>query len=633
MMNPFKCFKLCLLIGLLASSAISLKPSLRAQNQRPAFNIKAHYLKSEHQIPMRDGIKLFTVVYAPKDRSRKYPIMLNRTTYSVGPYGPDSFKPAIGPSVQMAQEGYIFVYQDVRGRWMSEGEFVDARPYNPGKKGTAAVDESSDTYDTIEWLLKNISNHNGRVGMWGISYPGFYVSMGIIDAHPALKAASPQAPVGDWFIGDDWHHHGALFLADAFNFYSVIGQPRPKPTSKGPPRFEHGTPDGYQFFLEMGPLPNANKKYFKNEIVFWNDLMKHGTYDEFWKARRVMPHLKNIKPAVMVVAGWFDAEDLYGTLNTYQAIEKQNPNTYNILVMGPWCHGCWAGGDGSSLGNIQFGSKIGPYYRENIEKVFFDYYLKDKGALKLPEASMFLTGTNVWKSYDQWPPKGLENRALYFHANGKLSFEPPPAGPDAYDEYLSDPMKPVPYIPQITSSRGVVSYMVEDQRFAATRPDVLVYQTDTLTEAVALAGPITAELNISTTGTDADFVVKLIDVYPDNEPDPEPNPRNVRMGGYQMMVRGDVMRAKFRNSYERPEPITPDQPTKVSFVLQDIHHTFRPGHKIMVQVQSSWFPLVDRNPQKFVDIYNATDGDMQKAMHRIYRSGRLSSHLKIGVLK
>ena len=631
-MKPVKYFKLCLLIGLLASSAVSLMPFLLAQGQQTAFEVKTHYMKSEHQVPMRDGVKLFTVVYAPKDSTKKYPIMFNRTTYSVGPYGPDSFKTAIGPSVRMAEEGYIFVYQDVRGRWMSEGEFVDARPYKPEKKGASEVDESSDTYDTIEWLLKNIPNHNGRVGMWGISYPGFYVSMGIIDAHPAIKAASPQAPIGDWFIGDDWHHHGALFLADAFNFYSVIGQPRPMPTSKGPAAFDHGTPDGYKFFLEMGSLPNANKKYFKDEIAFWNDLMKHGTYDEFWKARRVMPHLKNIKPAVMVVAGWFDAEDLYGTLNTYQAIEKQNPNAYNILVMGPWCHGCWAGGDGSSLGNIQFGSKIGPYYRENIEKVFFDFYLKDKGELKLPEASTFLTGANVWKSYEQWPPKGLQERALYFHANGKLSFDPPPADPEAFDEYQSDPMKPVPYIPQITSRRGVVGYMVEDQRFAATRPDVLVYQTDALSEDVTLAGPITAELNISTTGTDADFVVKLIDVFPEKTPDPEPNPRDVKMGGFQMLVRGDVMRVKFRNSYERPEPINPNQPTKVSFVMQDIHHTFLAGHKIMVQVQSSWFPLVDRNPQKFVDIYNATEGDFQKATHRVYRSGRLNSHLKIGVI-
>jgi putative CocE/NonD family hydrolase len=532
----------------------------------------------------------------------------------------------------MAQEGYIFVYQDVRGRWMSEGEFIDARPYNPNKKGSE-IDESSDTYDTIEWLLKNVSNHNGRVGQWGISYPGFYTSMGIIDAHPALKAASPQAPVGDWFIGDDWHHHGAFFLIDAFNFYSVIGQPRPKPTSVAPPPFDHGTPDGYRFFLEMGPLANANRKYFKNEIAFWNDLMKHGTYDDFWKARRVMPHLKKIKPAVMVVAGWFDAEDLYGTLNTYQAIEKQNPGLFNILVMGPWCHGCWARPDFSSLGNIQFGSNTSGYYQEKIEKVFFDYYLKDKGPVHLPEASTFLTGANVWKSYGQWPPKGIEQKALYFQDNGALSFDQPKSTGEAFDEYISDPNKPVPYIPFISNGRGQVTYMVEDQRFAATRPDVLTYETEALTEDVTIAGPITAELYISTTGTDADFVVKLIDVLPNNAPNPEPNPRNVQMGGYQMLVRGDVMRAKFRDSYEKPSALVPNRPTKVSFVLQDIHHTFLKRHKIMVQVQSSWFPLVDRNPQKFVDIYQATEADFQKATHRVYRSGSLASHLKVGVMK
>jgi len=628
-----KSFKLYLLIGLLALSASSLRLSLHAQNAPAAFEVKAHYQKSEHLIPMRDGVKLFTVVYAPKDTAQKYPIMFDRTPYSVGPYGPDAYKTALGPSLPMAQEGYIFVYQDVRGRWMSEGEFVDVRPHLTSKKSPAEIDESSDTYDTIEWLIKNVPNNNGRVGMWGISYPGFYTSMGMIEAHPALKAASPQAPVGDWFIGDDWHHHGALFLVDAFNFYSTIGVARPKPTSVGPPPFQHGTPDGYKFFLDMGPLANANRKYFHNEIAFWNDLQQHGTYDDFWKARRVMPHLKNIRPAVMTVGGWFDAEDLYGALNTYQATEKQNPQAYNILVMGPWCHGCWAGGDASSLGNIQFGSKTGPHYREQIEKVFFDYYLKDRGELKLPEASAFLTGANEWKSYDRWPPKGLQEKALYFHTGGKLSFDPPAAGEQAFDEYLSDPHKPVPYTGEITPRRGHVTYMVEDQRFAAMRPDVLVYESDVLAEDVRLAGPITANLYVSTTGTDADFVVKLIDVLPDNTPNPQPNPRGVQMGGFQMLVRGDVMRAKFRNSYERPEPLAPNQPTKVAFVLQDIHHAFRTGHKIMVQVQSSWFPLVDRNPQKFVDIYQAAETDFQRATHRVYHLVSLSSHLKVGVLK
>jgi putative CocE/NonD family hydrolase len=623
-------FGLALLIVL--TGGLTLRPPLYAQSTAPRFDVEANYVKSEHSVPMRDGVKLFTVAYAPKDASQRYPIMLTRTPYSVRPYGPDAYPRSIGPSEAMAREGYIFVYQDVRGRWMSEGQFVDARPFNPNKKGKA-IDESSDTYDTIEWLLKNIPNHNGRVGMWGISYPGFYTSMGIIQAHPAIRAASPQAPIGDWFIGDDWHHHGALFLVDAFNFYSVIGQPRPRPTSAPPQPFIHGTPDGYRFFLEMGPLPNADKKYFKGEIGFWNDLMKHGTYDDFWKARRVMPHLRNIKPAVMVVAGWFDAEDLYGTLHTYRAIEKQNPGVSNILVMGPWCHGCWAASDYRALGNIDFGSKVSLHYQENVELPFFNHHLKGKGEAKLAEATMFLTGANEWRTYGEWPPKELQTRSLYFHSNGRLSFEPPAEKGRAFDEYISDPGKPVPYVPQITNRRGFTTYMTEDQRFAAMRTDVLVYETEVLTEDVTIAGPLQAELFVSTTGTDADWVVKLIDVLPNDAPSPQPNPQSVQMGGYQMMVRGDVMRGKFRNSYEKPEPFAPSAPTRVSFALQDVHHTFRKGHKIMVQVQSSWFPLVDRNPQKFVDIYNATEADFQKATHRVYRSGDMSSHLKIGVLK
>ena len=616
-------------LGLRALILFLAATGLSAQAPAPAFDVKAHYIKSEHLVPMRDGVQLFTVVYTPKDTSQKYPLMLSRTPYSAGPYGQE-YKPSLGPSQAMAREGYIFVYQDVRGRWMSEGEFVDARPHNPNKKGKD-VDESSDTYDTIEWLIKNVANHNGRVGMWGISYPGFYTSMGVIDAHPALKAASPQAPVGDWFIGDDWHHNGALFLIDSFNFYSRIGVPRPKPTSVGPPNFDHGTPDGYKFFLDMGPLSNANKKYFKNEIGFWNDLMKHGVYDDFWKARRVMPHLKNIKTPTLVVAGWFDAEDLYGTLETYQAIEKQNPGLQNKLVMGPWCHGCWARPEFTALGNINFGSNTSRWYQENVEMPFFNFYLKDKGMMSVAEATMFLTGANEWKTYPQWPPQGVQEKSLYLQANGKLSFDPP-SGNEAFDEYVSDPNKPVPYHPHISNRRGYTTYKTEDQRFAATRPDVLVYETDVLTEDVTLAGPLQAELFVATTGTDADWVVKLIDVLPNDTPNFEPNPKEIQLGGYQMLVRGEVMRGKFRNSFEKPEPFTPNQPTRVSFTLQDVHHRFRKGHRIMVQIQSSWFPLVDRNPQKFVDIYNATEADFQKATHRVYRAGDLRSRLKVKVL-
>lgn len=603
--------------------------SVPATTGQSTWDPRTAYTKAEYQVPMRDGVKLHTVVYRPRETTLPYPIMLSRTPYSAGPYG-EEFRASIGPSRAMAREGYYFVYQDVRGRWMSEGEFVNARPHRSGKKGME-VDESTDTYDTIEWLLQNLSNHNGRVGMWGISYPGFYTSMGLIDAHPALKAASPQAPIGDWFIGDDWHHHGAFFLIDSFNFFARIGVPRPKPTRVPPPDFDHGTPDGYQFFLDLGPLSNANRRHFKGEIAFWNDLMAHGTYDDFWKARRVMPHLKGLRTPTLVVAGWYDAEDLYGTLETYQAIEKQNPGLSNRLVMGPWCHGCWARPNFTSLGNIDFGSNTSQWYQEQVELPFFNFHLKDKGEMGLAEATMFLTGANQWKTYEQWPPAASQDRFLYFDTQGKLAFDPP-RGTEQHDSFVSDPAKPVPYHPQISNRRGYVTYKTEDQRFAATRPDVLVYQTEPLEEDVTLAGPIQAELLVSTTGTDADWVVKLIDVFPPDTPNPDPNPREVQMGGYQMLVRGEVMRGKFRQSYETPRPFVPNAPTIVSFPLQDVHHRFQKGHRLMVQVQSSWFPLVDRNPQTFVDIYQAKEDDFQRATHRLHRGGRRGSRLKLRVL-
>ncbi|HEX8097083.1 MAG TPA: CocE/NonD family hydrolase, partial [Pyrinomonadaceae bacterium] len=391
--------------------------SLRAQE---AFDVKANYVKTEHMITMRDGVKLFTVVYSPRDASRKYPIMLDRTPYSVGPYGADAYKTTVGPSTVFAREGYIFAYQDVRGKFMSEGEYVNMRPYQPKKSGPKDVDESTDTYDTIDWLVKNVPNNNGRVGMWGISYPGFYTSMGIIDAHPALKAASPQAPIADWFVGDDFHHNGALFLPHAFNFLATFGLPRPEPTTQGPPPFIHGTPDGYKFFLEMGPLQNADKNYYKGRVAFWNEMMEHPDYDAYWKARNVRPHLRGIKPAVMTVGGWFDAEDLFGALNTYKAIEEMNPGVYNTLVMGPWFHGGWARGDGELLGDIRFGSKTSVFYRENIELPFFNCFLKDRCDKKLPEAYIFETGANRWREYERWPPKNVAETSFYMGDGGRL---------------------------------------------------------------------------------------------------------------------------------------------------------------------------------------------------------------------
>lgn len=586
-------------------------------------DVKAFYTKSEAQIPMRDGVKLFTVIYAPKDQSQKYPIMLNRTPYSVAPYGPDAYKSAVGPSDLFQQEKFIFVYQDVRGKLMSEGEFVDVRPYKPKKTGPKDIDESTDTYDTIDWLVKNVPNNNGRVGMWGISYPGFYTSMGLIDAHPALKAASPQAPIADWFIGDDFHHNGALFLPHSFNFLSSFGLPRSGPAKESRRRkFSHGTVDGYRFFLDLGPLTNADKKYLHGEIAFWNDLMNHPNYDAFWQARNIRPHLRNIKPAVMTVGGWFDAEDLFGALNTYKTIEATNPGARNTLVMGPWFHGGWSRSDGDKLGSVSFGQKTSPAYRETVELPFFNCLLKDKCDRQLPEATVFETGSNQWRQYDSWPPKNVESREIYFNANGGLSFTAPSGGA-AYDEYISDPAHPVPYINNIAIGM-TREYMVDDQRFAATRPDVLVYQTDVLDRDVTLAGPIKATLFVSTSGTDADFVVKLIDVFP--------NSATETMGGYQMLVRGEPMRGRFRNSFSKPEAMAPGRVTKVEFTLPDVNHSFQRGHRIMVQVQSSWFPLVDRNPQKFVDIYRATEADFQKATQRVYHAGANASRLTVNVL-
>jgi putative CocE/NonD family hydrolase len=616
MKNPVLRFVLICVPLLLTT--LALQPTAQTDD----VEVKAFYRKTEQLIPMRDGVKLFTAIYTPKDQSQKYPIMLNRTPYSVNPYGPNAYREALGPSEHFQKEKFIFVYQDVRGKFMSEGEWVEVRPYKPKKNGPKDVDESTDTYDTIEWLLKNVPNNNGRVGMWGISYPGFYTSMGVIDAHPALKAASPQAPIADWFIGDDFHHNGALFLPHAFDFFATLGKPRPAPTPNFPERFVHGTPDGYRFFLDLGPLANANTRYFKDEIAFWNDLMNHPNYDDYWQARNIRPHLRNIKPSVMTVGGWFDAEDLFGALETYKTIEETNPGARNTLVMGPWFHGGWARSDGDVLGSVSFGQKTSLTYREMVELPFFNCLLKDICNRELAEATVFETGSNQWRHYDSWPPKNVETRELYLSANGGLSFSAP-SRESAFDEYVSDPARPVPFINKIAIGM-TREYMVDDQRFAATRPDVLVYQTDVLDRDVTLAGPIKATLFVSTSGTDSDFVVKVIDVFPNSAPE--------TMGGYQMLVRGEPMRARFRNSFSKPEAMEPGKITKIEFTLPDVNHAFLRGHRIMVQIQSSWFPLVDRNPQKFVDINRATEADFQKATQRVYHAGGNNSRLTVSVL-
>lgn len=635
---------------------------MSAQQRELADYIKSHYTKREVMIPMRDGVKLFTSIYEPKDTKEKYPFMFDRTCYSVAPYGLDRFRTSLGPDDLFAREGYIFVYQDVRGRYMSEGEYEDVRPYIPNKKGTQ-IDETSDTYDTVDWLIKNIPNNNGRVGVYGISYPGFYTSMAGIDGHPAVKAISPQAPVSDWFHGDDNHHNGALFLAQNYSFFTGFGQPRPKPTSNNDylKRASPGTQDGYKFYLEMGGLKNAGDIYEKKlgmRIKFWDEMMKHPNYDQFWKERNIFPNLKNIHAAVMTVGGWYDNEDLFGALGTYQSIERQNPGIFNVLVMGPWFHGGWARSDGDWLGTAYFGGKTGVYYREHFELPFFNHFLKDKGDIsQIKEVNVFDTGANQWRDVPNWSPTVSTDTPAYLMADGKLRFgdgkqgERRPTGARAFDEYVSDPMNPVPYTQKITLNYPR-DFMTEDQRFAAGRPDVLVYQTDPLTEDITVAGSIKPELFISSSGTDSDFVVKLIDVFPDDYQYPEtgnklPNGQPERVkppdssascvfapGGYQMLLRGEPFPARFRNSFEKPEPLRPNVPTKISYVMPGIVHTFKKGHRIMVQIQSTWFPLVSRNPQKFMPNYKlGTDADFQKATERVYHSAASPSRVVLPVLK
>lgn len=611
--------------------AFFLFGSVFARQNDDSLYIRAHYTKIERHIPMRDGVKLFTSIYIPKDKSKKYPFLINRTPYTVAPYGENNYKSTLGPDPLFIKEGYIFVYQDVRGKWMSEGVYEDIRPHVSHKKGKKQIDESSDTFDTIDWLLKHIDN-NGKAGLYGISYPGFYSTAALPGAHPALKAVSPQAPVTDWFRGDDFHHNGALFLMDAFNFYSSFGVPRPKPVTpaNASQRVKFTMNDNYDFFMQIGALKHVKTRYFGDSIRFWNDLMSHGTLDTFWQAREIVQHLTDIKPAVMVVGGFFDAEDTYGALHTYKAIEKQNPQSDNRLVMGPWFHGGWVRSKGDFFGDIQFGQETSTWYQEKLELPFFNYYLKGVGSFDAAEATIFVTGSNEWKQFNTWPPKETSSRELYLQANGKLSFDKPTQR-DSFDEYVSDPHAPVPYQKGVNQSRSR-EYMIDDQRFAAKRPDVMVYQSDILTEDITLIGPLMAKLKVSTSGTDADYVVKLIDVYPDDVVSSASNSNGLIMGGYQMLVRGEVFRGKFRKSFEKPEPFIPGEISAVNYTLPDIAHTFKKGHRIMVQIQNSWFPLVDRNPQKFIDIYKADDKDFQKATHRIYHDENHASSITVEVL-
>ncbi|NTV79937.1 MAG: CocE/NonD family hydrolase [Candidatus Aminicenantes bacterium] len=610
--------------------SVELNPENEAG--RRYAHVLEHYDKKEYLVPMRDGVKLFTQIYSPRDRSRTYPIMFRRTPYGIPPYGETVFRPSLGPSWLFTAEGYIFVYQDCRGQFRSEGEFVVMRPHQPKKKSPLDTDESSDTYDTIEWLLANIPNHNGRVGQWGVSYSGWHTVMGMIDAHPALKASSPQASPADMWVGDDFHHNGAFRLMYTFDWLAGSAQVRNGPSAASAGRFRYGTPDGYRFFLELGPILNVDRAYFHEAVPTWNDYMAHGDYDEYWKRQNVLPHLKNIRHPVLNVAGWFDAEDFFGPMSIYRELEANNPANRSTLVVGPWSHGGWTSMDGDVLGNIRFGVKTGIEYREKIELPFFNFYLKDKGTLELPEALVFETGSNRWVSHDRWPPRGTEGRMIYLREGGRLSFEPPSDPADrAADKFTSDPAKPVPWSTEIRTTQGHL-WMVEDQRFAARRPDVLVYQSDVLADDITIAGPIIASLYVSTTGTDADWIVKLIDVYPSDSPDPRPNPTGVRMGDLQMLLAGEVFRGKYRTSFEKPEPLTPNAVTPIEFDLRDRYHRFLKGHRIMVQIQSTWFPLIDRNPQTFVDIYRAREEDFRSAVHTVYRSRLHPSNLKLAVI-
>ncbi len=632
-------------VALVVCGAFAEATRAQKKTDAPEYSVKEHYTKYEYRIPMRDGKHLFTAVYVPKDTSRKYPFLMDRTPYSVSPYGVDQYRRMIGPSEEFEKAGYIIVYQDVRGRYMSEGTFVEMTPHIDVKKSKNDVDNSTDTYDTIEWLLKNVPNNNGKVGIWGISYPGFYTSASMIDSHPALKAASPEAPMTDLFKGDDAYHGGAFMLAANMGFYTFFRpQVAPGPPEKNFDRFDYGTTDGYSFFLKIGSLSNADALYFKNPNWLWDDQVRHDTYDDYWKARNLAPHLKNIHCAVLTVGGWFDAEDLAGPFKVYSAVKQNDPGIYNGLVVGPWVHGGWAHFDGNHLGNVTFSSDTGQFFRSHILFPFFEQYLKDGEDAKLPEAFVFETGTNVWRQYPAWPPAGLQTKTLYFREHGALSFDAPTSGASkdaaGFDEYVSDPNQPVPYV-GYQATDVPQEYMVSDQRFAASRSDVLVYQTAPLEEDVTIAGPISPKLFVSTTGTDSDFVVKLIDVYPEDYPNPpadsEPTandvaPPRVAMGGYQQLIRGEPMRGKFRKSFETPEAFTPGKVEEIDFSMPDINHTFRRGHRIMVQVQSSWFPLVDRNPQTFVNIPDAKPADFQKATEKIFRTSGEASGIEVGVL-
>ena len=619
--------KLLLLIIISCGSVIA-----KAQNADSSW-FASNYTKKEMYISMRDGVKLFTSFYIPNDQSEKHPFLLTRTPYSCAPYGEDKYS-SVWNSYKIAylKENYIIVTQDVRGRYMSEGIFEDVRPFNKNKKGKE-IDEASDTYDAVDWMIKNITNNNGNVGVMGTSYPGFYSTEAALSGHPAVKAVSPQAPVTDWFIGDDFHHNGAFFQMDAFSFYPTFGKPHPVPTQNYGSGFSTPVKDGYEFYLRTGSLKNMSKM-IGDSIKFWHEMMEHPNYDSWWQARNARVGMYNVKPAMLWVGGLFDAEDCWGAWNSYKATEKQSPQTNNKIVMGPWYHGQWSR-EGSYLGNVQFESNTSDYFQKNIEVPFFQYHLKAKGSVEeIAEANIFFTGENQWRKLNAWPASGVTNQKLFIDKNEKLNFAVAANVNPAFYEYVSDPAKPVPYTEDV-HNRRTREYMTDDQRFAARRTDVLTFKMDELKEDLTLAGPVMANILTSISTTDADFVVKLIDVFPDDfvyKTGSKGNNENYSMGGYQMLVRGEIMRGKYRNSFSIPAAFVPSQRTMVKFELPDVAHTFKKGHRLMIQVQSSWFPLADRNPQQFLNIYKADESDFIKSTIKIY-NGSAGTYFTLPVLK
>jgi len=595
---------------------------LRAQQPAAAKYDPATYEQSSADIPMRDGVKLHVEILRPKGATEQLPFILSRT-----PYGVAGAKNRVtGSYKDLAEEGYIFVMEDIRGRYRSEGTFVMQRPPKPAGAPANAIDESTDTNDSIDWMLANIPGNNGRVGMLGVSYDGWTTAMGMLGGHPALKAVSPQASPADMFLGDDFHHNGAFRLSYGFEYAWLTEATRENSD------FDFDRYDTYEWYLNVGPLSNIQAKVLKGKkLPTWTDFVNHPNYDAFWQRQAMRPYLTRVTVPTLNVAGWWDQEDFYGPVTIYRELEKHDDNARNFLVVGPWRHGGWSGGPGQKLGNIDFGSPTGEYYRARIQAPFFAYYLKDKGTLEQPEATVFESGSNRWRTFGSWPPREAKTRSLYFHANGLLSFTPPAATEHStFDSYVSDPAHPVPYRPRpieptyYPKGSGWYTWLLGDQRFVQGRPDVLSWETEPLAEDVVVAGDVTARLFASTTGRDADWVVKLIDVYP------ESYPQDFKLGGYELMVANDVFRGRFHRSFEHPVPLVPNAVTPFTVDLHTQSYRFLAGHRIMVQVQSTWFPIIDRNPQTWVpNIFLARAEDYRAQTHRIWRTPTQPSRVDI----